>query len=608
MSNSSFIAAVLSVVLATMSLGSILNAQGPAPVARTPSAKEIKEADDLYLRGAQQFGRKRFEAAEHLFQRAAELNPNEPNYVLSLLLAREAQAHSLVRQAEDATLRGDHERANDLLRKAHALDPNGPYASQHLEARTIPAAPRRKLSFESPIALLPDIGKHSFHLRGDLHSIISRVYGDFGISVTFDPSVQPGTEVTLNVDDIDFAEAAKILDKMSGTFGVPLQPRAALIAKHSEDRRESLAPWVQATIYMPGQSQAQLFDLANLARIVFGLRQVAVSIANDALILRGDERTVRLACATYADMVDSQPDVLLDVNVYEVDGSRAQNIGFQPPSTLTAIDVSNAAQKLIANNQTLLNESISSGALTLSGSSYAQELEEVEYLVAAGVSGSSEFTGIIGTIGSYQGVPVAGVSVGSTALNLLLTINETRTLDAMQIRAANGETSTFRVGSRYPILTAVSTASTSNSALISELEAAGVSSATIAKYTGSGNSTTTIPQIQFEDLGITLKVTPQAVGESDVRLKIDLKIEALDGTGIDNIPILDNYSLVSVVQVTAGEPAMLATLISSNQIKSLDGIPDLNDLPGFQSTNTNTNGTRNELLITVTPHIVSGMQ
>jgi hypothetical protein len=61
--------------------------------------------------------------------------------------------------------------------------------------------------------------------------------------------------------------------------------------------------------------------------------------------------------------------------------------------------------------------------------------------------------------------------VGSTTLNLLLTINETRTLEAMQIRAASGETSTFRVGSRYPILTAVSTASTSNSTLISELEA-----------------------------------------------------------------------------------------------------------------------------------------
>ncbi len=136
-----------------------------------------------------------------------------------------------------------------------------------------------------------------------------------------------------------------------------------------------------------------------------------------------------------------------------------------------------------------------------------------------------------------------------------------------------------------------------------------MSSATIAKYTGSSSSgRTTIPQIQFEDLGITLKVTPQVVDDSDVCLKLDFKIEAIDGTGVDNIPILDNYSLVSVVQVAKGEAAMLATLVSTNQTKALDGIPDLNKLPGFQSTNTNTDGTRNELLLTGTPHIVSGVR
>jgi type II secretory pathway component GspD/PulD (secretin) len=229
-------------------------------------------------------------------------------------------------------------------------------------------------------------------------------------------------------------------------------------------------------------------------------------------------------------------------------------------------------------------------------------LEEVEYLVAAGVSGSSTFTSLLGTLGSYQGVPLAGISVGSATFNLLLSSTEIRTLDALQIRAGNNETAIFRVGSRYPILTSVSTASSSN-AVATELEAAGVSSATIAKYGGS-TSTTTVPQIQFEDLGITLKITPSIVDDGKVRLAMDLKIEAIGGTGVDDIPILNSHALASTVTVLGGETSMLTTLVSTNETKLLDGVPDLNDLPGFQSTDRSTNGTKDELLITVTPHIV----
>ena len=347
---------------------------------------------------------------------------------------------------------------------------------------------------------------------------------------------------------------------------------------------------------------AQLIELAALTRSMFDLSQVAVSTNSSSVVLRGEEGIVDLINDLYSDLIDSQSDVLLDVTLYEIDRTNKRDIGFEPPASASAIDVSSAAQSLISSNQTLLNESIASGALKLTGSTYAKELEEVEYLVAAGVSGSSTFTSLLGTLGSYQGVPLAGISIGSATFNLLLSSTEIRTLDALQIRASNNETAIFRVGSRYPILTSVSTASSSN-AVATELEAAGVSSATIAKYGGS-TSTTTVPQIQFEDLGITLKITPSIVDDSKVRLAMDLKIEAIGGTGVDDIPILNSHALASTVTVLGGETSMLTTLVSTNETKLLDGVPDLNDLPGFQSTDRSTNGTKDELLITVTPHIV----
>jgi type II secretory pathway component GspD/PulD (secretin) len=179
-------------------------------------------------------------------------------------------------------------------------------------------------------------------------------------------------------------------------------------------------------------------------------------------------------------------------------------------------------------------------------------------------------------------------------------------LNAIQIRAGDRHEATFRVGSRYPILTSVTT-SPSSSTVASELAAAGVSSSVISQIVGSTSSTgTTTPQIAFEDIGLTLKVTPWVMRDNDVRLDMDFKFESLGGNGVDNIPILNNRMLKSTVTIAAGQTAMLAALMSTSESKALQGTPGLDDLPGFQSTDRDAEGTKNEVLITVTPHIVKG--
>jgi len=573
-----------------------------------PSSKEIREADDVYLEGAKQFAHKNFGAAQQSFERAVRLNPDNRNYTLALLFTRETRLTRLVQEGAKAQLLGETTRANALLAEGRTLDPTNPIIAQHFEQNSAPTTtgtpkvPDLASNLAGPIEFEPYADEQSFHLYGDLRDIIRGVYNAFGISVTFDPSIPGGRPIRFDVDDVDFTHATQILAKMGGIFDVPIQPTIALIAKDTKERRDALMPLVEETIYLRGQSQQQLLELANLARTMFDLKQVAVSNNSGSITLRGEGSILKLINDTYADLIDSRSDVLLDLTLYEIDSTNVQNIGFAPPTSATAIDVSSAAQSLISSNQTLLDQSIASGAIKLTGSTSAQELEEVEYLVAAGVTGSSEFTSLLGTIGNFQGVPLAGISVGSATFNLLMSSTDVRTLDALQIRASNAETATFRVGSRYPILTSLSTASTSNT-VATELAAAGVSSALIAQYGGT-TSTTTVPQIQFEDLGITLKITPSIMDDSEVRLAVDFKLEAIDGTGVDGIPILDSHALASTVTVFGGETTMLATLVSTNETKLLDGEPGLNDLPGFQSTDQSTNGTKNELLITVTPHIV----
>ncbi len=167
----------------------------------------------------------------------------------------------------------------------------------------------------------------------------------------------------------------------------------------------------------------------------------------------------------------------------------------------------------------------------------------------------------------------------------------------------NKKTATFRVGTRYPIVTSSYSTGGASSSLL-----AGLSSAQQAALGLSGAAAAaqvTIPSIEYEDLGLTLKAEPLVLRSGSIYMKIDLKIEALAGSSLDGNPILANRTLTSSVTLQAGQTAMLATSTTLQEIAAVSGIPGLSELPGFQSTtDKNTTTDASELVITLTPRIV----
>jgi type II secretory pathway component GspD/PulD (secretin) len=186
-----------------------------------------------------------------------------------------------------------------------------------------------------------------------------------------------------------------------------------------------------------------------------------------------------------------------------------------------------------------------------------------------------------------------------------LNSSDVRLLDATQIRSSNRQPATFRAGTRYPVVTATYSSGVS-STLASSLSGLNINGTSVSSLLSQylGSSSVTVPQFQFEDLGITLKMTPQILHSDEVSLALDMKIEALAGSSINSIPILNNRALTSTITVPAGQTAMLATLVSSTETKALTGLPGLSELPGFQGTDQDREKDSTELLITITPHIV----
>ena len=90
-----------------------------------------------------------------------------------------------------------------------------------------------------------------------------------------------------------------------------------------------------------------------------------------------------------------------------------------------------------------------------------------------------------------------------------------------------------------------------------------------------------MPQVQYQDLGLTLKVTPNVMRNSDVALNIDLKIDALAGSSINNVPVLNNRAYQGVVTLRQGETVVVAGELDKSEMRNISGMPGLSEIPGL---------------------------
>ncbi len=591
------------------------------------SPKQIRAADDAYLEGAKQVQHKEMAAALHSFQQAVRLNPNNSDYSLALIVTREGYVTELVQRAAQARSVGNTALSDSLLSQARTLDPNNHVVLQHFEATSgagnkIESDTKKPGPFYSsidpskfpaqniastlqgPVELTPTPGNRDVHLHGDVQSVVRNLYSLFGIKVAFDASVTSGAPINLDMNNVTFAGATRALGIAAKIFAVPVQPTSVLVARDTQENRDELTPLVEETVYLPGRTNDEMQELANVARNIFDIKEVTASSTGGFLLLRGNEQVLREVNAVYDDMLDGNPEVLFDVSLYELDKTLDNNIGAVLPNSAGVFSIAAQAQSLVSANQALINQAVAAGLLTLNGTPLQNLITEVGFLVASGAVTAVQYTNLLGVFGG--GLTFAGLYLGSSAsFNMALNSTDVSILDSAQMRAINKQPATFRVGSRYPVITGTYS-SGGTSTLASSLSGLNINGTSVSSLLSQflGASSVSVPQFQYEDLGITLNLTPQILRNDTVSLALKMNVEALAGNSINNIPILDNRALTSTITVPAGQTAMLSTLVSSSEMKALTGLPGLNDIPGFQGTSQDRQKSSTALLITITPHIV----
>ena len=583
--------------------------QTDAAPAKEPRSSDRRKAARLYLEASKLFLDSQFEQAQRDFEQATSLDATNKDYRMAAEVARSHAVTALIQAAAKDKLTGNDAAARDALSRALELDPRNIEVSQHIDelsgdvARAQPkelyAQGAGDLAREPELLAAP--GRHTFHAHGDTRQITQQVFQAFGVTAMLDDSVR-AVLVHVDLDDVTFNEATRVLGMLTHSFYVPLDAHHVLVANDTKENRIKYTRLFMETIYLSGLSDDELKDVETVAKGAFEITQTTTSQAERTITLHAPKSTLDAFNRTMQSLLDGQSQVLLDVKLIQVAHTTDRNTGVQFPQTITAFNVFAEEQSLLNQNQALVQQIISSGL-----ASPNDPLAILGILIASGQVSSSLFSNGFALFGG--GLTQSALTTGGTTLNLNLNTSDSRELDDIQLRLENGQKGTLKEGSRYPIQTSSFSSLSPNIGNIPGLTGAGSSSSLGSLLSSLTSTVPNVPMVQYEDLGLTLNATPNVLRNNDVALTVDMKLDALTGTSIDGNPVLDNRAYSSVVTLREGQAAVVATEVDKSQSMSISGTPGISEIPGLNDlTGKDLQQDYATIVIVMTPHVIRGLQ
>ena len=583
---------------------------------KLPRSSDRRRAAKLFLEASKQFEKQEYSSAADSYTQAAALDPTNHNYSLAADVARSHAVTALIQSAARERILGDAAAERAALEQALTLDPKNLEATQHLyelgdrAARQQPQAVYTQAtdSIGASMPLLPTPGVHSFHLHTDQRRVVQEVFRAYGIEATVDDSIRL-VQTRLDVDDASFTEAMRVLSLLTHSFYVPIDSHRALVARDTAENRRQFERLDLETVYLPGLTANEMTEVSTLAKNVFDLQHASVDQSAGTITLRAQPSVLNAFNATIRDLIDGHSQVLLEVSLIQLGHTSTRNTGLQTPQSISAFNVYTEEQSILNSNQALVQQIISSG-LAAPGDTLAI----LGILLASGQVSSSLFTNGIALFGG--GITSSALSPGAMTANISLNSSDSKELDHMLLRLSDsiGESddaqAVVRSGTRYPIQTSTYNPGLSGSVPnIPGLTGAGASGSLSGLLGQLGSSSLTIPQITYEDLGMTLKARSRVLRNEDVALTLDLKIVALGGSSVNGNPILNNRAYTGVVTIRKDSAVVIVSELDKSETRAINGLPGLSEIPGLNNVSDNSKDMNSStLVVVISPHVLRGTQ
>lgn len=511
---------------------------------------------------------------------ASRLVPSNSEYLLAREMIRQQIVGNYIDRGNQLAGEGNQKAAIEQFREALARDPQNLYAQQRLHDVTDDDDPYHRkvmqlLAGVNNIELHPLPGKRDIHAGPDMRSIYAQIGRTFGISFDFDPNLT-NRQFRLDLDNVDFYTVTSFLGKVTKTFWAPVSSNEAVIANDTQEMRTAYERMAVRTFYIDNvNSPTDLNDLANVMRVIFNMRFISVDANKNTITVRAPSKDIDAIRSFIDSIMDAKPEIMLVLNEYEFDADKLYNYGLNLQTNFTIFNIPSEIRRVLGSDaQSVIDELNKNGTIDPSKISPS----ELSNLQNSPLLQPFIFFG--------KGLGLTGITTLPITGQLSFTKSFSATLEHLNLRAIDGEPATFRVGTKFPIVTA-------------NFSAVAISSR------GLANAGST-PQFQFVDLGLTLKVTPHYESGGHIKMDMDLQIEGLGAQSFNGLPELTARSFQGNITAREGEPSVIAGAISDQELRSTQGYPGIGQLPGIRSVLSKNSSQRahNEVLIVVTPYVV----
>ncbi len=565
----------------------------PGGIYCVPSKQELKQAWRAYSLGVKLEKQNRQEEALAKFDQASRLVPENIAFLSAWELTKSQLAFQHTERGDALLASGQKEKASLEFKAALKLDPDDTYTQQRL-ADALPdpdpsglSGLSLKLAQSSEIHIQPKNELATFRYEGDVRGMFTELGTAYGISFEFDDTVA-ARRVHFYLDDVDFFTALKLACDVSKTMWTPLSERQLLVAADTPDNHKQFDRMSLATFVMPGaETPQEKTELVNALRTICEFQKINTG-QSGTIEVRAPQATLKACSELVHQITLERPEITFDVSLYDIDHQFTRDIGMHLPDTFNLYNIPAVALAGLGGQsiQSLINQLISSGGINQAGSSALSGL-----LAQLQGQANSIFSQPLATFGG--GLTFSGLSLDQLSAALSLNESWARSLSKATLRSSQGSDATLHVGERYPTLNA-SYAPIYNSPAISAV-------------IGNQSYTAPFPSISYEDLGLNLKLKPVVHGNGEISMTVELQMRSLTGQSANGVPVIANQEYKGSIRLRDGEPAVVAGEITTNDVRSMAGIPAVADIPGLNLALTDTTRQKeyDELLIMITPHVVA---
>jgi len=390
-----------------------------------------------------------------------------------------------------------------------------------------------------PPQLRVEPGHRDYNLQGDSQALWEQVAALLRLKVLFDGDYKPTRPFRFELANADYRDALHALESATDSFLVPISERLIFVANDSQQKRTEFERTAAVAVPFPETITVQeLQEVATAIRGVLDSQKLLVDTTRHLILIRDRVAKVRLAEKLLADLLRPRAQVMIEVEILTTDLSSSLNYGLSLPTSFGV-------------------------------ASFVKRANLINYF-------PSGFTNFLAFGG---GASLLGLGITDAQLFATVSKSSSQSIFEAQVVAVEGQPATLHVGEKYPIIT----------------------SGYFGNTSGSGTVYTPPPTVSFEDLGLVIKVTPHVASVDQVTLDLDAEFKLLGATTTNGIPVVANTQYQSKVDVMTGEWAVLSGLMTSQEAKTITGLPLLSYIPLLR--NTTITKDQGATLIVLKPHV-----